>query len=90
MWAAHRHVCRDARATPVGKEQVNTVAVFRRDFIEIDAHQVPEAVVPRHDVEIRFLNAGGFRHKRIQQAPRALADALAADRLRRFTRRQPG
>jgi hypothetical protein len=74
----------------MGEEQINTVAVFGRNVIEIDAHQMPEAVVPRHDIEIRFLNAGGFRHQRIQQAARAFADALAADRLRRFARRQPG
>ena len=71
----------------VGEKQVNTVAVFRRDFIEIDAHQVPEAVVPRHDVEIGLLDAGGFRQQGVEQAACALADALAADRLRRFARR---
>ncbi len=73
----------------MGEEQVDTVAVFRRNVVEIDAHQMSKAVIPRHDVEVRFLNAGGFRHQRIQQAARAFTDTLAADRLRRFTRRQP-
>lgn len=66
----------------MGEEQVNTVAIFRRDSVEIDAHQVSEAVVPRHDIKVRFLNAGGFRHQGIQQATRAFADPLTAHRLR--------
>ena len=74
----------------MGEEQVNTVAIFRRDGVEIDAHQVAEAVVPRHDIEIRFLNTGRFRHQGIQQATRAFADPLAAHRLRGFARRQTG
>ena len=85
-----QHVVASAEARAprrMREEQINTVAIFGRDVIEIDAHQMPEAVVPRHDIEVRFLNAGGFRHQRIQQASGAFANALAADRLRRFTRR---
>ena len=74
----------------MGEEQVNTVAIFRRDGVEIDAHQVSEAVVPGHDIEIRFLNTGWFRHQGIQQATRAFADPLATHRLRGFARRQTG
>ena len=74
----------------MGEKQVNTVAVLRRDFIEINAHQMPKTVVPRHDIEIGFLDAGRFWHQRIQQATRAFADPLAADRLRCFARRQTG
>ncbi len=74
----------------VGEEQVNTVAVFRRDFIKIDTHQMTKTVVPRHDIEVGLLDAGRFWQQGIKQAARAFADALAADRLRRFARRQTG
>lgn len=72
----------------MGEEQINTVAVFRRNVIEIDAHQVPKAVIPRHDIEVRFLDAGGFRHQGVEKTTGAFADPLAADRLGRFARWQ--
>ncbi|MNS70811.1 hypothetical protein D3C72_1041600 [compost metagenome] len=72
----------------MGEKEVDAVTIFRRNGVEIHPHQMTKTVVPRHDVEVRFLDAGRFRHQRIQQTPRAFADPLTHGLLRRFARRQ--
>ena len=45
----------------VGEIEINTVTVFCGKRGKIDAHQPTKTVVPRHDIEIGFLDAGRLR-----------------------------
>lgn len=61
----------------MGQIEINAVAIFFREGGEIDAHQAAEAVVPRHNIKVRFLNAGRLRHQAVQHPAGAVADAFA-------------
>ncbi len=74
----------------MGQIEINAVAIFFREGGEIDAHQAAEAVVPRHNIKVRFLNAGRLRHQAVQHPAGARADAFAHRHLGGFRRGQPG
>lgn len=74
----------------MGQIEINAVAIFFREGGEIDAHQAAEAVVPRHNIKVRFLNAGRLRHQAVQHPAGPWADAFAHRHLGGFRRGQPG
>ena len=73
----------------MGQIEINAVAIFFREGGEIDAHQAAEAVVPGHNIKVRFLNAGWLRHQAVKHPAGAGADAFAHRHLGGFRRGQP-